>query len=628
MININLLLEIGIEDLPHKNLNLILKLFFNNFIIKLNKYNINYFKICCFATTRRLGIKIYNLKELEKKIIKYKIFKKKIIQTINYSLNKFDNFKKMRWNNKKIFFIRPIRNIIILLNNKLINSYIFGVKSSRILYGHKFIGKKKIIIKNANDYPNILYIKCRVIANYKIRKFLIIKKSISKINKNIYIIDFDKIILNELTSLVEWPVILIGNFKKKYLNYPIELLIYIIKIYQKILPIYNYQKKIINKFILILNIKSINSKIIINDNIKLLNYRLKDINYFLKKDYKTPLEKNFKKFKKIILKKNLGTLYEKILRIQIISIILSNINKININYIIRSNLLIKCDLFKSIVYEFPNLHGIMGMYFSHYYKESEIISINLNKNNIIKKKISSLLFIIDKIDFLISFFSLNNILKNKKDPFEIRRNTLLILNIIIKKKIKLNLKNIIIKNILLYGNKIINNNIINDIINFIYKRFYFLCIKKGYSEEIIKSIKKKKFLNILNFYKILKSIKYFNNLKKFNNLINSNKRIINILNKSNKLFYKKIKFFLLKENYEIKLTYAILNLKKKIKKLIFKKKYIKILIEFIKINTIINKFFINNIIITKNKKICINRLTLLNKIKKILIKISNILIIK
>ncbi|WMC19591.1 MAG: glycine--tRNA ligase subunit beta [Enterobacteriaceae bacterium PC38] len=628
MLNINFLLEVGIEELPHKNLNLILKLFLNNFIIKLNKYSINYSKIYCFITTRRLGIKIYNLKELEKKIIKYKTFKKKIIKTINYSLNKFNNFKKMRWNNEKIFFIRPIRSIIILLNNKLINNYIFGIKSNKILYGHKFIGKKKIIIHNANDYPNILYTKCRVIANYKIRKSLIIKKSIFKINKSIYIIDFDKKLLNELTSLVEWPVILIGNFNKKYLNYPIELLIYIIKNYQKILPIYNYDKKIITKFILILNIKSINSKIIINDNIKLLNYRLKYINNFLKKDYKIPLEKNFKKFKKIILQEKLGTLYEKILRIQIISIILSNINKININYIIRSSLLIKCDLFKNIVYEFPKLHGIMGMYYSHYYKESEIISITLNKKNIKKKKISSLLLIIDKIDFLIGFFGLNNIPKNKKDPFEIRRNVLLILNIIIKKRIKLNLKNLIIKNILLYGNKIKNNNIINNIINFIYKRFYFLYIKKGYSEEIIKSIKKKKFLNVLNFYEILKSIKYFNSFKNFNNLINSNKRIINILNKSNKLFYKKIKYFLLKDKYEIKLIYKLLSLKIEIKKLIFKKKYIKIFVKFINLNIIINKFFINNIIMIKNKKICINRLTLLNEIKKIFKKILNISIIK
>ncbi|WMC18997.1 MAG: glycine--tRNA ligase subunit beta [Enterobacteriaceae bacterium PSpicST1] len=659
MTKLNFLLEIGTEDLPHKSLILIAKSLLYNFIIELKKYKINYIKINWFATSRRLAIKIYNLSILKlKKIKKYnnnnlyinsnnkkkyninfKLFKKKIIKVINNSLNKLNKFKKMRWNNKKIFFIRPIRNIIILLNNKLISipTSILGIKSTRKIYGHHFMGIKKIIIKNANNYPNILFSKCKVIADYNIRKFLIIKKIIFKIINKIGITDLDIKFLNELTSLVEWPVILIGNFKKKFLKYPIEPIIYIMKKYQKILPIYN-KKKILSKFVLILNIKSINSNIIINDNEKLLNYRLNNISIFFKKDCKKSLENNLNELKKIILQKKMGTLYEKIFRIIIISILLSNINKFNINYSIRLNLISKCDLIKNVVIKFPKLKGIMGMYYSHYYKESENISISLNKkininflnNNIIKKKkiLSSLLLISNKIDFLVGIFGIGYISKSKRDPFEIRRNTLYILNTIINEKIKLNLKNIIIKSILLYGNKIKNNNVINDIINFIFKRFYFLYIKKGYSEEIIKSINKYKFINILNFYNYLKSIKFFLNIKNSYNLINSNKRIKNILYKYNNIIYKKIKISLLKKKYEIKLFKKIILLNKKINKLIFKKKYKNIFIEFININKYIIIFFNKIIIINKNNKICINRLTILNKIKNIFLKIIDISIFK
>ncbi|WMC17586.1 MAG: glycine--tRNA ligase subunit beta [Enterobacteriaceae bacterium PSmelAO3-2] len=650
MIKFNFLIEIGTEDLPHKSLVLIAKSLFYNFIIELNKYKINYYKINWFATSRRLAIKINNLNILKfnKKKFLYnnsiikkksiiKLFKKKIIKIINNSLNKLNNFKKMKWNNKKILFIRPIRNIVILLNNKLIPVSILGIKSTRKIYGHHFMGIKKILIKNANDYPDILFLKCKVIANYNIRKSLIIKKSIFKIKKKIGIIDLDKKLLNELTSLVEWPVILIGNFKKQFLKYPLEPIIYIMKKYQKIFPIYNYKKIILPKFILILNIKTINSNIIIKDNERLLNYRLKDIENFFKKDCKKSLENNLKKLKQIIFQEKIGTLYEKIFRIIIISILLSHINKKNINYSIRLNLISKCDLIKNIVIEFPKLHGIIGMYYSHYYKESEIISISLNKkkkknflNNKIKKKLllSSLLLISNKIDFLVGIFGIGNITKSKKDPFEIRRNALYILNTIIKKKIKLNLKNIIKKNIILYGNKINNNNVANDIINFIFKRFCFLYIKKGYPKEIIKSIKKFKFTNILNFYNHLKAIKFLLNFKKSYNLINSNKRILNIIYKSNNIFYKKIKISLLKEKYEIKLFKKIIFLKKKINKLIFKKKYKIIFKKFININKYINIFFNKIMIMINENKICINRLTILNKIKEIFDKIANIAILK
>ncbi|XZR52715.1 MAG: glycine--tRNA ligase subunit beta [Enterobacteriaceae bacterium] len=637
----NFLLEIGIENLPHKSLLLISKNFLNNFINELKKNKINYSKINWFATTRRLAIKINNINIIKfnkkKKISIFKIFKNKIIKIINNSINKINNFKKMRWNNKKIFFIRPIRNIITLLNKKLIPISIFGIKSTKKIYGHNFMGVKKIIIKNVNDYPKILFLKCKVIANYNIRKSLIIKKTILKKEEMNNIIDLDIKLLNELTSLVEWPVILIGNFNKKYLNCPLETIIYIMKKKQKLFPIYNYNKIILPKFILVLNIKSTNSNNIINDNIKLLNSRLNNINIFFKKDCKKPLENNLYKLKKIIFQKKMGTLYEKIFRIKIISILISKINKTNINYSIRLHLISKCDLIKSMVIEFPKLHGIIGMYYSNYYKESEIISISLNKkkninflNNKIKKKIilSSLLLITDKIDFLVGIFGIGNIPKSKRDPFEIRRNTLFIINTIIEKKIKLNLKTIIKKIILLYGDKINNINVINDVINFIFKRFCFLYIKKGYSEEMIKSINKIKFINILNFYYHLKSINFFLNLKNSNDIINSNKRILNILNKSNNIYYKKIKKQLLKEKYEIKLFKKTNEIKKKIKKLIKKKKYNNIFLEFININKYINFFFNKTMIMIENQNLCINRLTLLNKIKNIFLKIANISILK
>ncbi|BFI91103.1 glycine--tRNA ligase subunit beta [Enterobacterales bacterium endosymbiont of Anomoneura mori] len=641
----NFLIEIGTEDLPSKLLIKISKNFFLNFIKELKKNKIEYYKIYLYSTLRRLAIKINNLK-INKTILNYKkkkikidnilknnknkkkIFEKKIIKIINNSLNKINNFKKMRWNNNNFYFIRPIRNIIVMLNNNIIPIYIFGIKSKRKLYGHLFMSKKSINIKNVNEYPNILYLKCKVIADYNIRKFLIIKKSLFKIKKKKENIDFDKNLLNEVTSLVEWPVILIGHFKKIFLKCPIELLINIMKNSQKIFPIYNNKKKIISKFILIINIKSINSNIIIKDNENLLNSRFNEINNFLKNDFKKPLENNLKKLKYIIFKKKLGSLYEKTFRNQILSFYFLFKNNINVNYIIRSSLFFKCDLLTNIVYENINLHSIIGMYYLHYYKESEIISISINKKKIFlnKKinKLTSLLIISDKIDFLVGIFGIKNFPKKKNDPFEIKRCVSNILNTIIKNKIKINFINIIKKSILLYGNKLNNNNVINDVINYIFKRFCYLYIKKGYSEKIIKSINKNKFLNILNFIKILKSIKYFLNFKESKNLIFSNKRILNILKKTKEILNNKINKKLLIKKYEIKLYKKINILKKKIKNLINKKKYKDIFKEYIKFNKIIDIFFKNVLIMDKNKLLSVNRLKLLNEIKKIFLKILNI----
>lgn len=639
------LIEIGTEELPIKSLKNLSKNFSTQLSKELIKQKFNYNKINNYITPRRLAVKVNDLKKiinkknqninklfLKKKKEKPKI-KEIIYNIIKKLITKLNFLKKMNWGDKKEKFIRPIHTITILLNKKLIKGNIFGIKINRILYGHRFMGKKKIYLENAKHYPEILSILGKVIANYKKRKKYILNNIKSTARKINGIIDLDKDLIKETTSSVEWPIIHFAKFKKYFLKIPIEILLYIIKICQKYFPIYNLYKKLLSYFIFISNMESKKNKNIIIGNEKVLYPRFLDVNFFINKDLKKPLIEYLEKLKNISFYKNLGTLFNKTNRIKIISCWISNKIGIKKKYIERASLLSKCDLATTMVFEFNDMKGIIGMYYSHYNGESKNIALTQKEhylpkfsNDVITTTIiSSIIAIADKIDTLVGILSIKNYSKKDNDPFGLRRITIGIIRIIIEKNLKLNLKKLIKKSIEQYYNKIYNKKLEKIVNNFIINKLKFWYIKKNYKLNIIESVLSKQSIkSLININKLIKALKYFLTLKKSNKLLIINKRILNILKISKINIKNNFKVSLFKNISEIKLASYLLITKQKIKSLIINSIYINILIELTKLYKPINIFFKNNKIITNNLKLSTNRVTLLNEFKNLFSKIIDI----
>ncbi|QJC36362.1 glycine--tRNA ligase subunit beta [Enterobacteriaceae endosymbiont of Donacia simplex] len=686
MCNNILLLEISIEEIPSNYLLKLSKIILINFKNELKKNSFKYKKIKCFFTARRIALQIYliNIKQNDyfytikgpfisnekniflnkivklwikkyniknKKDIFFKnkyLFYKKIIKGLriedllsNMIINSLKNIISipnfMFWDKTFFKFIRPIRNIVLVLGKKNIKKNLLNLQSNNIIQGHRFMCSKKIILKNAEEYNKLLFKKGKVIVDYNERKNFIFNK-IQKIANNLNLISkINKNFLEELSSMVEWPILLIGKFHKKFLTLPSEILEYIMINYQKYIPLYDKEKNLSFYFIILINIETNNNKIIIYNHEQVIKSRFKDIQFFFKNDLKIKFDKYLDKLKNIIFQNKLGNLFEKTMRINNISqYIGKNIKTVNIQDCIRASKLSKCDLATQMVYEFPDLQGIIGMYYAKYNKENKNViqaikeQYQYKKDNSIPKNIvSCILFIADKIDSITGIFSISLIPTGDKDPFALKYVTLIIIRIIIEKKIKINLTKLIIFSLSLYKENIIDKKkILKQILFFIKKRCKNWYISLGYKKNIISSILDNEINNLLILDYKIKALDLFfkNEIKQSNFLIFTYKRINKILLKNIKYIdnLNKIDISLLKDKEEIILFKHILKLSKIFILKIKNNEYYNILLILSELYYPINNFFKKVIINHKDKKIKKNRILILYHIKKYFLKVINI----
>jgi glycyl-tRNA synthetase beta chain len=680
-----LLIEIGTEELPSRLLYKISLNFYNNFIKELSFYNIKYNKIQSFSTPRRLALKIIDLDTQDRFIdVKkrgpsiedsYDVDNKpteaaicwakncginineashvktqkgswlfchtrkqqedveRLIPKITeLALKKISIVKAMRWdlNNEK--FSRPIRNIVLLLDEKIISGKIFNVSSNHFLQNHVSLKEKKIKINHAKEYPFILFKKNNIIADYSIRKETIIKK-IKEIAKQINgFIKINKFLIEEVTSLVESPVAFLATFKERFIAMPKKILVYTIEKQQKCFPIYNLKKEILPYFIVIANIDSKDSKKIIIGNEKVMHARLSDAEFFFKNDRKIKLEHYLLSLKKVLFHKNLGSLYEKTLRIKSLVEWIAKYSLSNVQDSVRAALLSKCDLVTDTVCAFPELQGTIGMYYSLEDNEKKDISVALKEQYLPSFSgdklpctlIGCSLSIADKIDTLSGMFYIGNTPRADKDPFSLRRLAIGIIRIIIIKNIPLDLKDLVNKSLTLHNKNNINISLVsNKIIEFFTTRIFNWYEETGYSVKIIQSVLSCQSTNLEDINKKIQALSYFCKLEISKSIILSIKRISNILAKENKKIHGRINIKIIKEKEEIILFNQINKFNIDTRDLFIEKKYKEILLKIIDFEIPIYNFFNNIKINHSNIEIRLNRLILLQELKEIFFKLTN-----
>ncbi|WP_343189175.1 glycine--tRNA ligase subunit beta [Buchnera aphidicola (Chaitoregma tattakana)] len=629
-----LVLEIITEEMPPKSLMQTIKSLYKNIKTQIQKKSIKYEKINWHATSRRLIIEIknifYNNKYIKNFIKKNNTKKKKIL---NFSKNLHNDLKfailvsiknmyikkPMHWNKMQIKFIRPIRNILCMLEYENMNIEVLKIHSKNYTFGHFFMtNNKKIHIKNASEYKKKIKKVGKVIISFNERKNKILESIKNKIKKIKGIIKKNESLIEEINFMTEWPQIYIGRFKKKFLKIPSKLIKYVIENIQKCFSIYSKTKEITRNFVIISNIKSINPKRIISDNERIINEKLTDIKFFLKLDRKNELINNLKKLKKHIFHYKLGTFFEKTIRIKKVACWIGKTIKINEKDIIQASLLSKCDLLTNIVFEFPSMQGYIGMKYA--LAEGKTIEIAnsikeqyypLNYNSkISKNNLSSAISISDRIDTIVGLFISGEQPFGKNDPFYIRKNAIGIIRILLENKFQINILELIKISIFTYKKKDISKTIETRIVLYFYKRIIAFFKKYNFENYILSSsIKIFKIIPIKIYLHSLEITNY-KNIKIFKNTC---KRIKNILKKNKQIKLKKIFKKFINNQIENKLYNLLIIFRKNVKNMLENGEY-KNIFEHINIickviNILFKKIFIND----KNKNIKNNRILLLKK---------------
>ncbi|CDH20769.1 glycine tRNA synthetase, beta subunit [Xenorhabdus bovienii str. kraussei Quebec] len=685
MIQQTFLVEIGTEELPPKALRSLAESFAANFEAELKNANLGHGEISWFAAPRRLALKVANLavaqadREVEKRgpaiaqafdtegkptkaaegwargcgitvdqaermvtdkgewllyraQVKGREAKELLADMVSSSLGKLPIPKLMRWGDKETQFVRPVHTVTMLLGSDVIDGEILGIKSDRIIRGHRFMGEAEFAIDNAEQYPAILQERGRVIADYYARKALIKRDAEQAAMQLGGVADLTDSLLEEVTSLVEWPVVLTAKFEEKFLEVPAEALVYTMKGDQKYFPVYDKSGKLMANFIFVANIESSDPQQIISGNEKVVRPRLADAEFFFKTDRKQRLEDNLLRLETVLFQKQLGTLRDKTDRIQALAGWIAEKIGADVTHATRAGLLSKCDLMTNMVFEFTDTQGVMGMHYARHDGEAEDVALALNEqyqprfsgDELPSTVVSCAVAIADKMDTLAGIFGIGQHPKGDKDPFALRRAALGVLRIIVEKKLPLDLQTLAEEAVRLYGDKLTNENVVDDVVEFMLGRFRTWYQEQGYSVDAIQAVLARRPTQPADFDARMKAVTYFRTLDEAVSLAAANKRVSNILAKSEEKLNDSVFASVLKAAEEIQLATHLVVLKDKLAPLFAEGNYQDALVELASLREVVDAFFDNVMVMDEDQQVRINRLTLLSELRELFLRVADI----
>ena len=543
--------------------------------------------------------------------------------------------KSMRWGGKNLRFARPIRWVVSIFNDTVVPFELEGIKVGNETKGHRFLSRKNIGIKSVDEYMEVLEENYVIVDQNKRRE--IIKYSSDKLAKEKGgSILCDEELLREVTYIVEYPTPLLGKIKEEYLRLPRDVIITPMKEQLRFFPVINDNNQLLPYFVTVRNGGKDYIDTVIKGNEKVLGARLEDAKFFYYEDIKEPLESYVEELKDITFQEKLGSLYDKTIRIQKLANKIGEyleVGEETQKNIERAAYLSKADLVTKMVNEYTELQGKMGMEYAQHSGENEIVSTAIYEQYLPRftgdvlptTTAGSILSIADKIDTIAGSFAIGVQPTGSQDPYGLRRQALGVINIILDKRLKLGLEDIIDYALYIYVEKqglvIDYNNVKEQIIDFFIGRIKNIFSDKGIRYDIIESITN---IGIQDIYDLSVRAEQLNDYivrKGLTEVVVTFNRVINLADKSTNTEVKKE---LLQEKEEIELYEAFSKIEEEVLRLIDKKEYDKALEQFISLKDAIDNFFDHVMVMVEDDELRKNRLALLGKIAENMLKICDL----
>ena len=537
----------------------------------------------------------------------------------------------MRWADKTVQFIRPVHTVTMLLGDELIEGEILGVASARTIRGHRFLGEKEFEIQHADQYPQLLREKGSVVADFNERKAEILAKSQAKATALGGVADIEESLLEEVTSLVEYPNVLAAKFEERFLAVPAEALVYTMKGDQKYFPIYDKDGKLLPHFIFVSNINPEDPTAIIEGNEKVVRPRLTDAEFFFKTDLKQKLVDRLPRLETVLFQQQLGTLKDKTDRIEQLAGEIAKQIGADEAKAKRAGLLSKCDLMTNMVFEFTDTQGVMGMHYARHDGEDEEVAVALNEqymprfagDELPKSLVASAVALADKFDTLTGIFGIGQAPKGSADPFALRRAALGALRIIVEKNLPLDLEDLVKKSAALFGDKLTNSNVVADVVDFMLGRFRAWYQDEGIAVDVIQAVLARRPTRPADFDARVRAVSHFRTLDSAEALAAANKRVANILAKAEGDIGA-IDVALCVEPAEQVLAQSVLSLAKEVQPLIAQGEYTAVLDKLAGLHQPVDNFFDNVMVNAEDAKLRQNRLAILNTLQGLFLQVADI----
>ena len=538
--------------------------------------------------------------------------------------------KRMRWGNFTTEFVRPVHWAVLLYGDSVINAEILGLSTGNTTQGHRFHAPEKLTISHPENYEAILFNQGKVIVDIEQRKSIInaaAQKAAAAVN-GIAHIEAD--LLEEIAALNEWPVPITGCFDTRFLALPAEVLITTMQTNQKYFPVKNADGGLLAHFITFSNIESSRPKSIQHGNERVVTPRLADAEFFWKQDRKKSLEDRVQSLSTIVFQEKLGTIAEKSQRVIKLSEFIATRFKLDSEMSKRAALLAKTDLMTEMVGEFGNLQGLMGRYYALADNEPEAVAWALEEQYFPKQSgsvtasspLGQVLAIAEKIDTLAGIFSAGLIPTGDKDPYALRRAALGILRTLIENNLTLDIRETVAFSLSLFIHTFDVTATQKAVIDFINDRLKSYCLEKGYSADEFDAVMTVLPPDPLDFMQRLAAVKAFRQLPEAESLAAANKRIRNILKKSDTQPADKIEGLV--ENEEIQLLKAAQLSAADIQPLLAQRDYQQTLNRLAQLRSDVDAFFDNVMVMTDDLALRASRLALLNLLSEQFLRCADI----
>ncbi|MDH2924805.1 glycyl-tRNA synthetase beta chain [Nicoletella semolina] len=690
----NFLAEIGTEELPPKALKKLATAFAQNVENELNQAGLSFEKVEWFAAPRRLAVKVLGLataqpsKEIEKRgpavsaafdadgkptkaaegwargcgitvdqaeriatekgewlvhraVIEGQPTKNLLADIISRALAGLPIPKPMRWGDKTVQFIRPVHTVTMLLGDELIAGEILGVASGTTIRGHRFLGEREFQISHADQYPALLKEKGMVIADFNERKALILAKSQEKATALGGVADIEEDLLEEVTSLVEFPNVLTAKFEERFLAVPAEALVYTMKGDQKYFPIYakgegDKDGKLLPHFIFVSNINPDDPTAIIAGNEKVVRPRLSDAEFFFNTDKKQRLEDLLPRLETVLFQQQLGTLLDKTKRIQSLAGEIATQIGADRTKAERAGLLSKCDLMTNMVFEFTDTQGVMGMHYARHDGEDEEVAVALNEqymprfagDELPKSLVACSVALADKFDTLTGIFGIGQAPKGSADPFALRRAALGSLRIIVEKNLPLDIENLVRKSAALFSDKLTNANVVADVVDFMLGRFRAWYQDEGIAVDVIQAVLARRPTKPADFDARVRAVSHFRTLDSAQALAAANKRVSNILAKVEGEISSEIHYSLLVEVEEKALAEQVLALQAELAPVFASGEYQVALDRLASLRETVDNFFEKVMVNAEDESLRRNRQAILNNLRNLFLQVADISVLQ
>ncbi|HDL3081203.1 TPA: glycine--tRNA ligase subunit beta, partial [Mannheimia haemolytica] len=554
-----------------------------------------------------------------------------LVDIIAKSLANLPIPKTMRWGDKTEQFVRPVHTVTLLFGAELIEGEILGVKSGRTIRGHRFLGEREFQIENADQYPQLLKDRGSVVADFNERKALILAKSQEKATALGGVADIEEDLLDEVTSLVEYPNVLTAKFEERFLAVPAEALVYTMKGDQKYFPIYSKDGKLLPHFIFVSNINPEDPSKIIEGNEKVVRPRLTDAEFFFKTDLKQKLEDQLPRLETVLFQQQLGTLRDKTARIEALAGEIAKQIGADETKAKRAGLLSKCDLMTNMVFEFTDTQGVMGMHYARHDGEDEEVAVALNEqymprfagDNLPNSLVACSVALADKFDTLTGIFGIGQAPKGSADPFALRRAALGSLRIIVEKNLPLDLTDLVAKSAQLFGDKLTNKDVVEDVVDFMLGRFRAWYESEGIAVDVIQAVLARRPTKPADFDARVRAVSHFRTLDSAEALAAANKRVSNILAKAD-IAIGDIDVSACVEPAEKALAEAVIALKAEVQPLIAQGDYTAVLDKLANLRQPVDAFFDGVMVNAEDQKLRQNRLAILSTLQGLFLQVADI----